>query len=34
MSDLVDKENTVERVYTEVEIQLKLAADLPPPLVL
>ena len=29
MSDLVDKENTVERVYTEAEIQLKLAADLP-----
>ncbi len=29
MSDLVDKENTVERVYTEAETQLKLAADLP-----
>lgn len=29
MSDLVDKENTGERVYTEAEIQHKLAADLP-----
>ena len=29
MSDLVDKENTGERVYSEAEIQHKLAADLP-----
>ena len=29
MSDLVDKENTGEQVYTEVEIQTKLATDLP-----
>lgn len=29
MSDLVDKESTDARVYSETEIQLKLAADLP-----
>lgn len=29
MSDFLDKENTEERVYSETEIQLKLAADLP-----
>jgi 4a-hydroxytetrahydrobiopterin dehydratase len=29
MSDLVDKENTEERVYSDKEIQLKLASDLP-----
>ena len=29
MSDLVDKENTGERVYSDVEIQTKLATDLP-----
>ncbi len=29
MSDLVDKENTGERVYSDAEIQTKLATDLP-----
>jgi len=29
MSDLVDKENTCERVYSDAEIQTKLATDLP-----